>query len=158
MLGRVTAALHKLPVAPADIQRLEVHQAAVALRERAHRFAKKAETLPVMLQLVFAIAGPAIKIQGRPRRRPPGVGDQGTAHEILRPRHPQIAAETLTQPAGESDVVRVHMGTDHPGERPPAQSAVKQRGPDFPGLGQGEASIDDGPARAILQQPQIDVI
>ena len=55
-------------------------------------------------------------------------------------------------------MVGVHVGTDDAGDGSPAHKTFKQRLPDLARLVQGQTGVDDGPAFAVLQQPQVDVI
>ncbi len=87
-----------------------------------------------------------------------GIGGEIAAHQIIGARHPQLAAETAHQPTGHADMIGMQMGDDHP------LDGLARHGPGeelLPGLGRGlvaHAGIDHGPAVAILQQPQIDVV
>ena len=76
----------------------------------------------------------------------------------LAPGHPHRGLEVPRQPAGLTDVVRVVVGDDDTVDGPPAQGILEGGAPDFLGVTGREAGVHQGPAVAVLEQPQIDVV
>jgi len=64
----------------------------------------------------------------------------------------------LGQPAGETNVVGVKMRDDQARETPATQGAIKKPLPNGPSHLIADASIDDGPAVAVVNEVDIDVI
>jgi hypothetical protein len=59
---------------------------------------------------------------------------------------------------GEPNVIRVVMRHDDPVDRQSAQPLGKDPSPQFLGLRHRITGVDDRPARAVFEQPQIDVV
>ena len=74
------------------------------------------------------------------------------------PRNPEFDVELSHQPAGETDVIGMHMRDDHALDRAAHHRAREELFPRRGGVFVLDAAVHDGPAVAILQQPQIDVV
>ena len=158
MLWRVTAADNHFPVSSADRDGFAIHNAAEGIRHTIDAMPEAAETGPVFLDQIFGIARRAIEPYTFGRRLMPGIGHQVAAHQVIGARHPQRDIEAPHQPAGQPDMVGMHVGDDHPFDRAALHRAVEQL---LPGIARRlvpDASVHHGPAVFIVQQPEIDMI
>ncbi len=73
-------------------------------------------------------------------------------------RAPQIDTEALGQPSGVAHVVGMKVRDDHLRDRTATQVTGEDLLPQGADIGQAHAGVDDGPPRAVLEQPQVDVI
>src|SRR5579862_64846 len=140
MLRRVAASEHGVPDAPANLELLPLDDAPVAVRQGVHHLAEAAETCAVVLELHVIPACGAIETHAIRRSLTTAVRHQHAAGYVLEPRHPQAALVQLREPAGEADVIRMHMRADDAPYRPP---------PERPGLrafpaGHGFARVHAG--------------
>ena len=158
MFRRVPAAHDYLPIATTDGDGLQVCQPAKTLRQGINRPAKVAEFALVEGQLLLVIARRPVKAQRHLGRRSPGIANHGPAHQELLPGHPQLGTETLGEPAGKAHVVGVHMGADHTRDRPACHDGAEQLLPQLACTVEIQAGIHDGPAIAVGQQPEIDMV
>jgi hypothetical protein len=71
---------------------------------------------------------------------------------------PQLDAEPLGEPAGEAHVIGMEMGADEPRHRAAVERRRQQPLPQTLGLLVVDAGIDDRPAGAVVDQPEIDVV
>ena len=71
---------------------------------------------------------------------------------------PERRLPSLAEPAGQPDMVGVVMRDEDPPHRPAAEPLGEDLLPKRGRLRAGIAAIDDGPARAVFEQPQIDVV
>src|SRR6185312_3954879 len=72
-------------------------------------------------------------------------------------RGPQLDAKPLGEPAGQPDMVGVIMRDDEPRHRPVELVRDDMLPEALDGVA-GDAGVDNGPTRAVRDQPQIDVI
>ena len=126
--------------------------------QRRGELAKAAKALPVILQLLVGEPGAVIKGDRRWWSRFTRVTHDQAASQELCLCHIQIAVETLTEPTRQTNVVGVHMSTDHTVDGLARHEAREQGFPSLFGRIQIEAGIDNGPAVSVLQQPQVDVV
>ena len=95
---------------------------------------------------------PAVEIVGQlPRHR-------DMALQPFRIGHPQRRAVAFDEPSGKAHVVGMEMGADHADDRRVADHPGQHLVPDLLRPVDVVAGIDDRPAVAVDQQPQIDVI
>ncbi len=80
------------------------------------------------------------------------------AAQIGRLARQQRQREPLAQPAGEADVVGMEVRDDQAGQGPSRQRAVDQRVPDFARGVVADAGVQDGPAVAVVDQVDVDVV
>ncbi len=157
MLRRVARPHHHAPEVVANRDLLAVDDAPDAVWQGVQRLAEAAEAGAVAVHRVLAPAGGAIEAHAVLRSLAAGVGGEHPAHQVLKPGNPQAAVELARDPAGHADVVGVHVGDEHPGH----PLAVQRLGEDVaPGGGRGgvlHAGVDNGPAIAILERPDVDV-
>src|SRR5256885_1287917 len=66
--------------------------------------------------------------------------------------------ELARQPAGQAHMVRVHVGDQHARQRAAVGGLGEQRAPGGHAFVCARAGIDDGPALAVIDGPEIDVI
>ncbi len=158
MLRRMPVAADHAPGVAADGDRVAFDDAVIGAGQAIDAVTEAAEAGAVALQDVFRKSGRAVEAQRLGRRLLAGVGDEVAAHQEFGARDPEFDAELSHQPAGEPDVVGMHVGDDHALDR----AALHRPGEElFPGLGRllvADAAVDHGPAVAIFEQPQIDVV
>ena len=119
MFRRMAAAGDHGPVMAAKLDDLCVLKPAIGVGHLAHALPEPAKPLAVILDLVLAPAGRLVEVDPGLRRLSSCVGDQHTAGNVLQLAHPELRAGELTgQPARIADMVGVHMGDDHPPDRP----------------------------------------
>ena len=70
----------------------------------------------------------------------------------------QGQAEALAQPAGKADVVGVEVRHDQAGQAPARQGSVDQRTPNRPRRLVADARVEHGPAVAVVDQVDVDVV
>ena len=159
MFRRMAAAGDDPPVARADPQRLAVQQPHEADRHRAHH---RSEAAPALRGLggdpLLFPAGRTPIGEGLGRGRVADIGGQHPREQPFAAGHPQAHAEPLAKPAREAEMVRMEMGADHPGHRPPGQRACEHRLPSFARGGHVEAAVDQRDAVAIVEDPEIDMV
>ena len=159
LLGRVAAAHHHAPGTAADVDALAVDDAPVGLRDRRHALAVVAvAATPDPLQGLLAEAGAAVERDHRLRRPLLGVEAQHAAEQPFGPSHPQLGPPALGEPAGEAQVIGVKVGGEDPRDRPAVQRLLEDLLPELADPGVAQAAVDQAPALAVRQQPQIDVI
>ena len=107
----------------------------------------------------------AIEESGEPRRlvtivapRSGVVVVRGVAREELAERDPERASGLLDEPAGAAEVVGVVVRDDHAPHRAALERVDEMALPEVPRHLRAVARVDDGPAVAVLEQPQIDVV
>ena len=83
--------------------------------------------------------------------------DVGAA-EIARLARQQRQAEALAQPAGEADVVGMEVRDDQAGQGPARQRPGDERVPDGARGVVADAGVQDGPAVAVIDQVDVDVV
>src|SRR6185312_1784091 len=145
------------PAPPADLDLHAVGEGAVAGGQRAHQTAIAGRTPDLHGLLDVGEADAAVELgelvaeaAGRPIER--------TMRMLpLAGRGPQLDAKPLAEPAGEPDMVRVIMRDDDARHRR-AELVREDVLPEAFDDVAGNARVDDGPTRAVLDQPQIDMI
>jgi hypothetical protein len=106
--------------------------------------------------LVFVPAGGAIEGDTLFRRVAAGISDQHAAGNVFEPAHPQRRAEFAADPTGQAHVVGMHVRADHARDRLALERLVENLAPIFARLFERDAGVDNGPAFAVLDQPEID--
>ncbi|CAM3411640.1 hypothetical protein CUTA107171_26345 [Cupriavidus taiwanensis] len=159
MFGGVAGADDDLPVVGADADGIAVGQPAEALGQGMHVLAEAAEAGAVHLDRLVIPAGLAIERDGVVRRGAAGVGGEHAAHQVFEPGHPELAVELAGEPSGHADVVRMHMRHEQAGQAAFQRAATgKQRAPGLRGFRGLQAGIDRGPAAAVADGPQVDMV
>ncbi|MCY1269743.1 hypothetical protein D9M68_195560 [compost metagenome] len=159
MFGRVAGADDDLPVVRANTDGVAIGQAVEALGQGVDVLAEAAEAGAVHLDRFVVPACAAIELDRVIGRRAPRIRRQHAAHQVFQPRHPQLAVELAGQPPGHADVVGVHMGHEQARQATGERAACGEQG--APGLGgfrRLQAGVDGGPAIAVADGPQVDVV
>ena len=157
VLGAVTVADQDGPVLAADRQDLALPNPLIAGRHGRHALGEHAVGLAVALDLRLVPAAGAPEDRARLWRRT-GIGEQHPAGDIFQLGHQQGRVEPLAQPAGQADMVWMHMGADDPRDRLARQRPGQRRLPARDGVRCSDAGVDDGPALAVLDRIDVDVI
>src|SRR5690606_33490634 len=98
-----------------------------------------------------------VKANSRLRGGSPGIGDQDPAQKVFFPRHPQFHVALFGEPAGTASVVGVQVRHDYPADRTFLHCSGERLLPHaFRYIG-AYAGVDDRPAIAIFEEPQVDV-
>ncbi len=91
-----------------------------------------------------------------------GVEPEHAAEQPLGARGPELGVQLLRQPAGEAHVIGMEVGADQARRRPAVLAAdahpLEHLAPDRLALVALDAGVDQRPALAVLEQPEIDVI
>jgi hypothetical protein len=156
VLGAMAVASDDAPDAAADFDLVAISHAPIRVRHFRDGFAEAAEAHFVTIERVFVPAGGAIETHALFRRFAACVGDEHAAGDVFKPAHPEGRVELAADPTGEPHVVGMHVRADHALDRLAVQSRIEDRAPIFARLFERDAGIDDGPAVAIGDQPQID--
>ena len=158
MLRRVAVADDHLPAPAADLDPLAVDDAPVRPRDLPHRLPVViVAPRPQLLDGVRLEAQPAEMVEIELRRHVGGVEIEHAAEQPFAPGRPQRRLPAFAQPTGEAHMVGVKMRADHAGHRPAGQITIQHLVPQLADLVCVHAGIDDGPAVAVVQQPEIDV-
>ena len=158
VLGRVAAADHHAPQVLSYAQFLAVVQAAVAVGQGVDVLAEVAEAGAVGLQRAVTPACAAVEGDGVGRRLAAAVRDHDAAVQIFQARHVQRHMELARQPAGQAHMVGVHVGDQHARQRAAVGGLGEQRAPGGHAFVGARTGVDDGPALAVIDGPEIDVI
>src|SRR5258706_5213956 len=158
VLGGMAVTHDDSPIAAADAMRLPVHQAPVAGGKTGHP---------------TAIVGAALLHELEPFPGESVAHEHGHhvveaetrasfAHrvrgEILRLRHPELGAGALGEPRRQTGMVGVMVGDYEAPDRTPrdacGEDTLPQRARDVV----ADAAVDEGPAFAVFEEPEIDVV
>ena len=157
MLGRMPTAGDDFPFLTAHFESIAVNKAAVGIRQRHDTFSKPAELFLVLVELGLVPAGTQIEVQASLWRTAPGVRYQHPARCIFQTSHPQLSAPFVTEPSSRSDMIGVHVGDDNPLERLLLTDPISQQlSPDVTRLVIRNPGVNNSPAIAIVDQPDID--
>src|SRR5712691_922439 len=146
------------PVAPADAMRLPVHQPPVCGGEARHPAAVVGAALLHQLEL---FSGESVAHEHRHHvveaetRAPFAHRVRG---EILRLRHPEFGAAALGQPRGETRMVRMMVRDDETPDRAPRDAFCEDALPQRARGVVADAAVDECPALAVFEQPEVDVV
>src|SRR5262245_55934051 len=86
--------------------------------------------------------------------RPPGQ----LRHQPFALAAPQIDGAPLRQPARVAHVVRMEVGDEDAANRLPVEVGIQHALPQLTGPVETDARVDDGPAVAILEEVEVDVV
>ena len=145
-----------LPLMPPDLDAIARPDAVIVLGKLRHRLAI-ARAARLELGQAFAIQTMLSELldhEARPVAADLGPDDMGG--QELAGRHPQRRPGLRHQPGGQAEVIGMEMGDDEALHR--AVQAFDQAAPDGAHAVVGETGIDDRPAVAIAQQPEVDVV
>ena len=156
MLRAMAVASDDAPRLAADVDHVAIGDALVAIRHFRHRFAEAAEADLVTIERVFIPAGGAVEFHALFRRLAAGVGHEHAAGDVFEPAHPERGVELAADPTGETHVVGMHVRADHACDRLAFERCVEDGAPVLARFFHGDAGIDDGPAVAIFDEPEID--
>ncbi len=156
MFRRMARAHHDAPDVVADNDLIAVLYAPIGVGELVDGLAEAAEAGLVVLQGVVMPTGGAIEVDGVRGRLAAGVGHQHAALQIFQPGHPQAALELAGDPAGQADVIGMQVRHEQPGDRRAAQRAREHLSPGLRGLVGLHAGVDERPAIAIADGPDVD--
>src|SRR6185437_6222698 len=154
----MSVAADHAPHMVADRDLLAFDNAAIGARQLVDAMAEAAEARAIILEQVLREACRPIEAQTLGGRFQSGVGHQVAAHEEFRARDPKFDVELAHQPAGEADMVGMHVSDDHALDLAAAHRTGEELLPGLRRLLVANAAVDDGPTVAVLQQPQIDVV
>ena len=145
------------PFPSADLDR---HPVGKALKTRRHRgHAAAVAVLPLAEKLRFRVVEARAASETTPHRGE--ILGSMAHHPGEQPfllGHPQGRLPTPDEPIGEPDVIRVVVRHDDPSDRQSAEPLGKDPFPQLLGLRHRVAGVDDRPAGAVFEQPQIDVV
>ena len=158
MLRAMPLADDDLPAAIADADRLAAEHTAIGRRDRLHPFAVASDPFQQGGHLFRADAGAGVEGPCHFLAAAIILGALVAAIEPFRLRHPQRRIPALGQPAGLADMIGVKMRDQDARHRAAIQRGGEHALPQGAGLLAADAGIDDGPALAILQQPEVDVV
>src|SRR6185312_17412134 len=105
--------------------------------------AEAAEPGLVIFQRLFAPACGPVEVHRVRGRLPPRVRYEHPAGDVLEPGDPELTIEPAGEPAGHADVIRMHVGADHPSDGTTAQGTRERGLPCCGGLGRLHSGIDD---------------
>ena len=91
--------------------------------------AEATKALPIVLQLRVGKPGSMIERRCSGRRLLAGIAHDEATRQELGLRHMQVACESLAEPAGESDMVGVHVRANHAMHRLALHKPVEKRFP-----------------------------
>ena len=146
------------PFAPADHDRHAVTEPMIGRRHR--RDAAAIARMAPGEKIAVGLVEPRPPREAACRRgiiRRPLAGHHAGVQPLLL-GDPQGRVPALGEPAGEPDMVRMIMCDDDPADWAAGEALGEDPLPRFLGFRQGEAAIDDRPARPVVEQPQIDVV
>ncbi|MNE16781.1 hypothetical protein D3C80_1097350 [compost metagenome] len=149
---------HHPPVVVADAQHIVFDEPQIGRGHRRHRLAETAIAGPPARDLFVVPAGGAIEDRPLVRRWTAFVGDQHPRRHIFQPRHQQRRVEPRAQPARQADMVGMHMSADDPLDRLAAQRAPERRLPGRLGRLGLQSCVHQGPAVAVRQGIDIDMV
>ena len=149
---------HHPPALAIDDEAGAIHQAAIGSGHRLDVIAETAKTFARALHLLGAIARLLQVERTTPAEIIPLHPAEGEPAEILGLGHVKRHLPALAKPAGHTDMVGVIVGRQHCLDRLVAKTGGKHLLPQFLGLADGNAGIDQPPAICILQQVEIDVV
>ena len=130
----------------------------IGLRQRMNMLAETTKTRAIALQRFLTKTGGAVETKPFFGNRFTGITGHGAAHQIIGARHMKISVEMIDQPTGKPDMVGVHMGDDDFMNRPAAHKTGKQIFPMRARTFHIDACINNHPAIAVAQQPDIDMV
>jgi hypothetical protein len=141
-----------LPRASADRQRVAIAHAA---KPRGHR----GHDLPVVMAgldpgLVQPVRPVVVESPGPAIPSPPGE----LGHEPLRLRAPELDAALLGEPVRVAHVVGVKVRHEDASDRTTAEVRREEALPQGACVVETHAGVHDGPAVAVLEEPEIDVV
>src|SRR5690606_30996879 len=116
------------------------------------------EALAIAFDAALAEPGGAVEIQRLLRRVAAGVEHERLAHQEVGARHVKIDAPFAAEPAREADMIGMETRYDEAGHRLAAETGLEDLAPERLHLVGGDAGIDNRPALAILDQPEVDVV
>ena len=132
VFGRVAISADTAPVTPANVQGVAVLHALEGSREAGHEVEEIIGARPDLRQVFdagHAVRGKKIRRElaaakghGHHRRQP---GDTKIGRADPQAAGASRRAPALAQPAGQANVVRVHVGADHPQDRQSFELMVK---------------------------------
>ncbi|MCY1217580.1 hypothetical protein D9M72_294980 [compost metagenome] len=157
MLRRMALPRDDLPVVGADAKHRAILDAAVAARQARDHSARAAKAVAVAVEGRFVPTGAPAECKAFGRHFLAGFGNGGKAVQVLQARHPEVALEPLHQPAGHANVIGMLVRDDDARHRLAGQRPCQQRFPGIDALRRKHAGIDDRPAIAVLDGPDIDV-
>ena len=158
MLGRVAEDRDHFPLAPADWEPVAVHHAAVALRNRGHAAGVSLALARALRNRrgIEAVAHEEVdRVVGVEAAE---VVVRRVGREIFRGRHPEGRAGTLDEPGGAADVIGMVVRDDDVLHRLAGERAREMHLPQVPRRLHAEARVDERPAVAVLEKPQVDVV
>ena len=158
MFRRMARADFNAPCKTVNDNFIILFDALIGLRQRVNMLAEPAKSRAITLQSVLVKTGSAIKANALIGHVFAGIGGHSTAHQIIGTRHMEIGIKAFDQPTGQPDMVGMHMGDNHLMDRLAAHKAVKQLFPMGARAVHINTCIDNHPAIAIAQQPDIDVV
>ena len=62
------------------------------------------------------------------------------------------------KPAGEPNVIGMVVGQKNPADSLASERTVEDVGPELPGFPGADASVDDGPTRAVIQRIDVHMV
>ena len=158
MLRCMAAADIHLPTLPIDGQRVTLGHQLGALRQGHHHPAK---TVPLARHLgqVFTLQ-PMAAQKALEALNGLGIGGiTNTGGQLpLAAAHDHRRLALLLQPARHTQMIRVIVGNDHPGDRFSVELLCQQLLPDFPAAPNTKAGIHNHPTLVIFQQPEVDMV
>src|SRR5262249_253895 len=149
MLRRMPVAADHAPGVWADLDRVTLDDAVEGIGQPVDSHAEAAESRAIILEHLFGEPRRAIEAQGLRRRFLTGVGREIAAHQEFRARDPEFDVEFSHQPAGEADVIGVHVRNDYTLYAPALHWPGEELLPGLRRLFVLDAAVDDRPAIAI---------
>lgn len=156
MLGSVSVADNDPPTSPIYHQFAVIVQTAVVVREGRNGPAIARSALCKSLQELAAESMPAELIDQKAGAVAADLVPDRVGREEFAGGHVEGCPGTLHEPGGESQVIRMEMGDDEPGDG--TVEAGQDLFPEPARLVAGEPGIHDGPAGPVPQEPEIDVV
>ena len=168
VLRRVTIAGNALPCAAVDVDLVAIHDAVIDVGYGGHQGRVVAATAADMEQkFLISLSVQAVEVRTgfAAEAVPVFHGDAGDV--VIGGADPQGRVPLLAEPAGQADMVGVHMGDDDAQNGQAFQFGGEDLLPLLARLGAIDAAVDDRPALAYLamqiglaitQQPEVDVI
>jgi hypothetical protein len=133
-------------------------KAAITCGQRGYIGPELAKPLTISLQALFRKSGPPVKADGVIWDIRRAIRSHDLAHIKVAAAHPEFATPFQGEPASEAGVIRVQVRRNHPGDGFTVQNVCEDGAPVRLHALIEQACVHDGPAIAVTQQPDVDVI
>ncbi len=158
VLGGVSGGHHHPPSVRPDLDVLAVGEPSVCRRGRRDQVAVaiSARGEAPRERLGETVASKEINLASRLARI--GVGVEKGPGEPLGAGHPHRGTDLGVQPARQAEMIGMVVGDDDPRDGASVQPVVQQPAPQLLHLLARDPRVDQRPARAVLHEPQVDVV